>query len=156
MKKIFFYYSILLFSISLTAHSQTISYSSGGALFENKVLRRPKDVRAMLEPKMNPDLENAFSSYSTYRTTSTILANVGGGLTGIYLGSSLRGANIDKGLLYAGLGTILISFVINTQANKSMKEIVSLYNKGEQRDAMLFSPNKKDNTFNEIGIAIRF
>lgn len=142
--------------MSLTVRSQTISYRDGGALFENKVLRRPKDVQAMIEPKSNSDLQRAFSSYSTYRTTSTILANVGGGLTGIYLGSSLRGANIDKGLLYAGLGTILISFVINTQANKSMKEIVSLYNRDEQQDAILFSPNKKDNTFNEIGIAIRF
>jgi hypothetical protein len=157
MKKVKIYYSLLLLSITFYTHSQTVSFKNGGLLYQDRVVRKPNEVLSIIQSKSTPEMMRAFEKYESNRSTSSVLATIGGGLSGYYFWSSLRkDVEVSKGILYGGLGTVLVSFIISTQSNKALKEIVRLFNGTENPKVTVVPLIRIDNTSNEIGIAIRF
>jgi hypothetical protein len=156
MKKVSFY-SLLSLFITFYAHSQTVSFKNGGLLYQDKVVRKPNEILSIIKDKSTPEMMKAFEKYESNRSTSSVLATIGGGLSGYYFWSSLRkDVVVNKGILFGGLGTVLVSFIISTQSNKALKKIVSLYNGTESPKITVVPLIRSDNTFNEVGIAVRF
>ncbi len=157
MKKFRIFYSLLLFFITFHAHSQTVSFKNGGLLYEDKVVRKPNEVLSIIQSRSTPEMMKAFAKYESNRSVSSVLATIGGGLSGYYLGRSLRkDSEVSTGILYGGLGTVLVSFIISTQSNKALKEIIGLYNRTEPPRVSIAPLIRIDNTSNEVGIAVRF
>ena len=90
MKKAKIICSFLLLSITFYTHAQTISFKNGGLLYQDKVVRKPNEVFSIIKDRSTPEMMRAFEKYESNRSTSSVLATIGGGLSGYYFWSSLR------------------------------------------------------------------
>jgi hypothetical protein len=154
MKKVSFY-SLLSLFITFYAHSQTVNYRNGGMLYEGKVLRKSDDILPILQGKFTPELIKSYEKYGSNRSLSSASFLVGSISTGYYLGRVSGGGEGQKAFLYAGIGSYIAGILIGISANKNMKEVVRLYNSNLKQ--VTFEPIfKNDNSFNEMGIAIKF
>jgi hypothetical protein len=149
---------LILCLISFSTTAQTIIYENGGIRSEDRVLRRPKDVAVVIQNKESSELRRAFEVYETSRTTSTILINIGGAATGIYLGTKLRGTELNSAILYGGLGLSALGIILGIQSVKAMKNLVNIYNNTpvKQPKISVVPLIKSDGGLNEVGIAVKF
>jgi hypothetical protein len=162
MKKVKIYYSLLLLFFSFYAKSQTVdytvSYKNGGLLYQGQVFRKPNEVLYIIQNRTTPEMMRAFEKYKSNRNVSSVLTIIGSGLAGYSLMSNLLNKDVNerKGILVGGLGVAIAGFIVGTQSNQALKEIVRLFNGTENPKVTVVPLIRIDNTSNEIGIAIRF
>jgi hypothetical protein len=161
MKKSSFF-SLLLLFFSFYANSQTVdytvSYKNGGLLYQGQVFRKPNEVLYIIQNRTTPEMLRAFEKYKSNRNVSSVLTIIGSGLAGYSLMSNLLNKDVNerKGILVGGLGVAIAGFIVGTQSNQALKEIVRLFNVTENPKVTVVPLIRIDNSSNEIGIAIRF
>jgi hypothetical protein len=127
-------------------------------LYQGQVFRKPNEVLYIIQNRTTPEMMRAFEKYKSNRNVSSVLTIIGSGLAGYSLMSNLLNKDVNerKGILVGGLGVAIAGFIVGTQSNQALKEIVRLFNGTENPKVTVVPLIRIDNTSNEIGIAIRF
>lgn len=76
----------------------------------------------------NTEISEAYYKYKSSLNTAKAFGYIGGGLMGYPVGAALAGAELNVGLLFAGIGVTVIAVIIESKAKKRAVKIIELYN----------------------------
>jgi hypothetical protein len=157
MKKETFYCFLVFILTTFCSNAQRVNETNELAYHQTKISRKSNDLLSLYQNKKTEDSLMIFDKYESYHRTSIILESIGGSLVSYYALSSLRnGTSTNNGFLYSGLGVSLIGLILNIKANKMSDQFVGLYDASKAQRVNIALLVRNDNSFNEVGLAIRF
>ncbi len=121
MKLVHVFLLIALFSMSKSRafaqdkrDSVRAVYKRGSVVVNGQNLTKPKQIGPVLLAKNNKDVELYYQKYKANRDLAGIFGFIGGALVGYPLGGAIANQPLDKGMLGAGLGVLVVGMLFKT------------------------------------------
>jgi len=79
------------------------------------------------------ELDDAYRKYKRSFNTANVFGFIGGGLIGYPLGAALAGAELDGGLILAGVGVLIVGIIIGSKCKKKAVTVIDIFNAKQEQ-----------------------
>ncbi|MEA5258246.1 hypothetical protein VB264_10685 [Arcicella aquatica] len=137
----------------------SVYFKGGGIIYKGIHYKKIDEMDNILLKTSNPQITNNLVSYRSKSKFANTVASVGSFIMGWSIGAAIGGKGFNTGLFGIGTGIVGIGLIINSSANKQLKQAIATYNSGLVLDKKVsLTPIFYQNNYKQmnIGIALNF